>query len=164
MKSLFFTIILLVSINMYAQIESKYGNAFIRVYNIEGKKIAKGKLLLVTEKSITLIKRNKRREIFLKDIGKIRTKRSFGNNVLKGAAIGGGTLAVIGAASAPNDSSFLSFTPLEGAAIGTVVGGFFGAGIGTVTGLFKNSKVYPINGDLTKLESFKNLVLLNKKK
>ncbi|WP_299119735.1 hypothetical protein [uncultured Winogradskyella sp.] len=161
MKSLFIAIVLLISVNMYSQNEPKYKDVFIRIYNLEGKKIAKGKLLFITEKSITLFRRNKRIKVTLDDIGKIRTKRSFGNNVVKGAAIGGTSLAIVGAASAPNNSSFLSYTPPEGALIGTILGGFFGTVIGTLTGLFKNSKGYEINGDSTKLGLFKDLILKN---
>jgi len=159
MKSIIFTAALLLSLNIFGQIELNYKDVFLRVYNKKGKKIAKGKLVLITDSSMVLLKRRKWIEIQLEDINRIRTKRSFGNNILKGAAIGGGTLAFIGAASAPNDNAFLSYTPLEGATIGTFIGGFYGAGIGAFTGIFKNSNVFMIDSEVTKLEFFKNVIL-----
>ena len=161
MKYVFLTIVLFVCVNMNAQIESKHKDVFIRVYNLDGKKIAKGKILIITEKSIILMRRGERIEVVLDDIGKIRTKHSFGNNILTGAAIGGASFALLGVASASDSSSYLSHSAPQGALIGTILGGFFGSIVGTLTGLFKNSKVYKINGDATKLESFKNLTLEN---
>ena len=159
MRHFIFTIALLLSICINAQVEPQYKDVFLRVYNLEGKKIAKGRLLIITDQSMTLYRRKQRIEISIQDIGKIRTKRSFGNNVVKGAAIGGGIVAVIGAASAPNDDSLLSYTPAEGAILGTVIGGFYGGGIGAITGIFKNSKAYIIDGESARLEVFKNLVI-----
>jgi hypothetical protein len=160
MRYLVLIIVLLANFNVCAQTDTNYKDVFIRVYNLKGKKIAKGKVLSVSKNSITLFRKNKQIEIKLDDIGKIRTKRSFGNNILKGAAIGGGALAIIGIAGS-NDSSYLSFTPVQGAAIGTTIGGFFGSIIGAITGLFKKSEVYKIDGNEMKLELFRNLILEN---
>ncbi len=164
MRYLIFTAALFVSINMYGQIKPQYKDIFLRVYNLEGKKIAKGKLVLITNSSMVLVRRRKRIEIQLEAIYKIRTKRSFGNNVIIGTAIGGGALAVILAESGStdsSDSSYFSFTPLDGAIAGTIIGGAFGTGIGAITGLFKNSKVYIIKRDPKIMKSFKDLVLKN---
>lgn len=154
MKNVLLAIALTFSMNVFAQAGSEISNVFIRVYNLDGRKIAKGKIYSIPGSSIELTRKNEVQEIPLNRIGSIRTKHSAGNNVLIGAAIGGSVLAVAGAASADPDA-WISYSTGDGAAGGAILGGVAGAAIGGVTILFKRSKKYVINGDKDKLEAFK---------
>ena len=61
---------------------------FLRVYNEEGVKISKGKLLAINEKGLVLQRGKKTDTILTTDIASIKTKRSSGHAVGIGAAFG----------------------------------------------------------------------------
>jgi len=167
MKNLIFLIILILSINLVAQNEFENTNIFVRVYDLQGKKISKGKILSISETSLSLNKNGESIEIPVSSIGSIKTKRSAGNNIIVGTASGAITMAIIGAATAQPEKSYIfSFTAEEGATEGALLGGITGAAIGGITILFKNSKTYIINGDKIKLKNLKKIVeviILDKK-
>lgn len=159
MKYLLIVIFLLLSINVTAQNVVVDANVFIRIYNLEGGKINKGKIKSISKTSIELYSRKKEISVPLSNIGKIKTKRSGGNNVAIGALIGGGSLAIIGLLSGDDDPDFISFSATDKALAGLIVGGLFGAGIGGVTTIFKKSELYIIDGNEIKLKDFKDKVL-----
>ena len=158
MKNLFFAIALILSINISAQKGTEKTNVFVRVYDLQGKKMDKGKILSISETSLHLNRKEESVEIPVINIGSIKTKRSEGHNVLIGAATGATTFAVFGAATAEPDT-FLGYTAAEGAVGGALIGGVAGAVIGGITSLFKNSKTYEINGDKEKWEAFKQMII-----
>ena len=147
------TVVLLISFgfNVFAQ-----KTMYVRVYYFEGKKINKGHVVMVTDTSLHLKRDTATVNIPVKSIGKIKTKRSEGNNVLVGSLNGVVTAAIIGAASADPDAMILAFTAAEGAAIGAIFGLPAGAAIGGLTILSKNSESYLINGDLTNWKEFQS--------
>jgi len=158
MKTLFFAIAFVLSININAQEGTKISNVFVRVYDLQNKKISKGQILLISDTSIELKAKKGPIKIESKSIGLIKTKHSAGNNILKGALIGGSFFALIGVATADPDAFILGYTAGEGAAAGAIIGGTAGAAIGAVTTLFKNSESYTINGDEFKFKEFKELI------
>ena len=158
MKSLIFAIVLILSINIYAQGETENLNLFVRVYNLQGEKINKGKLIAVTEKSLQIKGTKGVAEIDYSSIGFIRTKRSEGNNVLIGSILGASAMAIFGAASADPDALFFAYTSGEGAAGGALLGLPLGAAVGGISILFKDSKYYSIDGDLLKWKLFKEMI------
>lgn len=133
-------------------------NLFVRVYNLQGEKINKGKIISVSDTLLKLKGNSKIVEINVKDIGLIITKHSAGNNVLVGSLIGVATGALIGAASANPDDFLLPVTAGEGALIGVIFGAPVGAGIGGLTSLFKKSKTFIISGDNSKWKLFQEAV------
>jgi hypothetical protein len=144
--------ILLLSLNSYAQNQDIYSSEFVRVYNLQGKKINKGNVISYND-SLLVIKCNKKlSKIDIANIGFIKTKHSPAQNVAIGAVVGGGTLGVLGAASADPDAWIFGYTAAEGFAGGLILGGAAGAAVGGITALFKNSNTYLINGDLEKLK------------
>ena len=155
MKNLFFAIALILSINVCAQNGFENTNVFVRVYNLQGKKISKGKIFSISETSLQL--KGKREPVIIaaSSIGLIKTKHSGGNNVLMGAATGATGLAILMAASAGPDDLF---DPGGAAAAGAFLGGIAGAAIGGLTSLFKNSKSYIISGDELKWKEFKETI------
>ncbi len=161
MKILIFAITLILSINVCAQNGFENTNVFVRVYDLQGKKIGKGKILSISETSLQLNRKGESVKIPVSNIGFIKTKRSAGNNVLIGAIAGATTLGLIGAITAEPDAIIFGFSASEGAAGGAVLGGIAGAAIGGITILFKNSKSYEINGDKAKLKAFKEMIIKN---
>lgn len=131
---------------------------FVRVYDLSGKKISKGRTFTVSDTSLQLVGKSEPIDISVRSIGSIKTKHSAGNNVLIGS-IAAFPLAIIGAATAEPNAKILGYTAGEGAAGGALVGLPVGAAIGGVTILFKNSKRFIIDGDLNKCNSFKNYIL-----
>jgi len=165
MKYLIITFVLIISTNTFAQKNGKHKknkNVFIRIYDLEGKKINKGKIKFITETSIELELKGETIEVPLSKIGKIKTKRSGGNNIAKGALIGGGSLAVLGLLSGDDEGGFISFSATDKASLGLIGGGFFGAIYGGISILFKKSKRFIIDGNEMKLNQFKEQMIKQK--
>jgi hypothetical protein len=141
MKKLFLILVLLFGIGTYAQNGSDK-SPFIRVYNLEGQKISKGRINNISDTSLILQKNKKIITIAVSDIGMIKTKHSTGNNFLMGAITGAGMGIILGAGSGDEDRGIL---------------GVLGTPIGGVTALFKNSEIYLINGDDSKWQVFKKM-------
>lgn len=155
MKTLIILLALSFSFNCFAQDQKQTKKIFLRIFNAEGQKIAKGKLLEITDSTLTLNRNKKTVKISYSDIGTIKTKRSFGNNVGVGTAIGAGSMALIGAAAVDSNSNSLSgngfwLSGLIGAPVGAVVGG--------VTGLLKKKELFEINGNQVLWETFKSAI------
>ncbi|MBT8265499.1 MAG: hypothetical protein KJO41_07060 [Bacteroidia bacterium] len=159
MKNLIFLITLIFSINICAQNEFENIDIFVRVYNLQGKKIGKGKILSISETGIQLNRKGVALTIPLDNIGSIKTKRSAGNNVLVGTATGGSIMTILGVATADPDAGIYGYTAGEGALAGFILGGTAGAAVGGITILFKNSKSYEINGDKARLKTFTEMIL-----
>ena len=158
MKNLIFAITLILSIHVCAQNEFENTNVFIRVYDVQGKKISKGKIFSISETTLELNRKGESMKIPVSNIGSIKTKHSSGNNILVGAATGVATMAILGAATA-DDSGILGYTAGEGAIGGAVFGGIAGTAIGGITALFKNSKSYEINGNSVRWKEFKEVIM-----
>lgn len=161
MKNLIFVITLVLISNAYAQNGLENTNVFLRVYDLEGKKISKGKVLSILDTSLQLVRNGQPMEIPVRSIGSVKTKHSGGNNVLIGAVVGAGTMAVVGVATADPDAWILAYNAGEGAAAGALLGGTFGAMVGGITILFKNTNSYEINGDTAKWKAFTEMIVNN---
>ena len=148
MKYLFLTIALFLCVNITAQELPKKSKVFVRVYNNEGQKIAKGKILNITDDALILKKGSSSISVPISDIMYIKTKRTNGHNILIGGLVGTG-IPLYGLAQSSDEYStvgFILITPILAA---------IGSGIGYITTLFKNSQHYSIQGDPIKWQSFK---------
>jgi hypothetical protein len=154
-NSLILAIAMLLNITLYAQNGDEKNTMFVRVYNLEGEKINKGRVLSVTDTTLQLEGKKGVVDIDIRIIGLIKTKRSEGNNVLIGSLVGLATLAILGATQGGSDEWFSSSDLAVG---GGVVGAVMGAGIGAITLPFKNSKSYIINGDALKWNKFQEMI------
>ncbi|MFC0605094.1 hypothetical protein [Winogradskyella pulchriflava] len=151
MKYLIFILTLSLCYPLNAQEKAVKSNTFLRVYNLEGKKIAKGKLLSADEFNLKLKRHKKIITISLDSIGKIKTRRSFGNNILIGSSIGAGAVILI--------SSGSSEAPYEGyTGIGTLFFSGVGAGLGAISAIGKNARTFQINADKAQWEAFRSLL------
>lgn len=154
-KYLILAIVILSNLSIHSQNDSEKNTVFIRVYNLEGDKINKGRVLAVKDTILQLEGKNGMVDIDVKTIGLIKTKRSEGNNVLIGSLVGLTTLAILGATQGGSDEWFSSTDLAVG---GGVVGAVIGAGTGAMTIPFKNSKSYIINGDTLKWKKFQDVI------
>lgn len=154
MKTFIFFLVFLVSSSFHAYAQPVKNPTFVRIYNMEGKKINKGTIYSISESSLQLTTKKGITEINLIDIGLIKTKHSEGNNILWGSTIGASTLALAGAASASPDD-WLGWTAGEGVAAGIIFGAPIGGAIGGLTILFKKSDTYIINGQASNWGTFK---------
>jgi len=157
MKFLFFITLALISSSiLYAQETKNKAAPFVRVYDLNGKKISKGRIVSVTDTSLITGPREKPVNIGVSKIGFIKTKRSVGNNILWGAAIGTGFGAILGVASGDTGGGFFAYSKEEGAGGFGLIFGVMGAGIGGITAIFKKSNTYPIDGESIKWKAFKD--------
>jgi hypothetical protein len=140
---------------IFAQQSNDLGKIFLRIYDMKGRKMATGKILSVADDGISLKAKKKPVNIAASDIGKIKTKRSGGHNVLMGAGVGAATGIILGVASSDPNASFLGYSATEGATGFGVLLGATGAAIGGITVIFKKPKTYDIEGDAVKWEEFR---------
>jgi hypothetical protein len=151
MKYLFIFFTLCFVINVSAQ---KKSTIFVRVYDLEGNKIAKGNIYQITDTSV-ILKNNTGVNLPFNNIGYIKTKRSNNHNVLIGTATGGG-IGLISVLSSGGSGSGLAAGASKGiSVIFAVVVTALGAGVGYLTTLFKKSETYMFNGDFIKWMNFK---------
>jgi hypothetical protein len=151
-------IILIFNMNLFAQKEKKRHDAFVRVYSLRGKKIAKGLIVFINDSVLGLKEGYKLIESNLEDIGYVKTKRSAGHNVLLGAGSGASLGIILGVSTADPDAWIFSYTQGEGAVIFGSIGALGGGAIGGLTSLFKKPETYIINGDSNKWKMFKEII------
>jgi hypothetical protein len=147
MKYLLFAITLVLCINTTAQELPKKSKIFVRVYNNEGQKIAKGKILNITDDALIIKKGSSSITVPTSNIMYIKTKRTNGHNILIGG-IAGASITILGALQSDGYGA-------AAAVLLTPVFAAIGSGIGYITALFKNSQHYSIQGDPIKWQGFK---------
>ncbi len=150
-KILVIALALLSCTTFYAQKEINKPAPFVRVYDFNGEKISKGRISGITDTSLVVSRGEKPVSIELGKIGFIKTKRSVGNNILYGAAIGAGTGAILGLASG-GENEF--WGKGDGAAGFGLLLMPVGSGIGAITAIFKKPKTFTIEGKPSSLKSF----------
>jgi len=155
MKYLCTILVIFISISVNAQdVKEKNKKLFVRVYNIEGSKITKGKLQHVADTYVLLMKNDKRIEVPANNIGTIKTRHTGGHSILVSASIGAGIGAIVGIAT-ENPDGLLGYTAGEGALIFGGIGALGGAIVGSIFGSTKPKKTFVINGDINNYNEFK---------
>lgn len=169
-KVLLLSLVMILSLNLYAQKRTTPKKVFLRVYNLEGKKMSKGNIVFINDSIIGLNKSGNQEKISYKDISSVKTKRSAGHNVLVGSLVGSALFAIIGGASSEEETKTRNVpiigeyqyktgtSPGTGAAIGGGAGLIGGAAIGGITSTFKNSESHIIDGDIQKWRIFKEMI------
>ena len=157
MKTLFFAVTLMLSIgSLYAQKETARSKLFVRVFDLEGKKICKGIVLSVTDTTLEIKRDYGSLTIEVGAIGSIRTNRSSGHRILVGTVIGASTLGVLGAILA--HPGIMGFTSGEGVLWGGAIGTSIGATIGAFASLVTKSSYFSISGDVKQWKAFKKMI------
>lgn len=150
MKYLLITIALFLSVHITAQELPRKSKIFVRIYNNEGQKIAKGKIINITDEALILKKGSSSISVACSEIMYIKTKRANGHNMLIGGLAGGG-FALYGASQSGDWGAVAAI-------ILTPVFAAIGSGIGYLTTIFKNSTHYSIQGDPVKWQGFKDAI------
>lgn len=158
-KIILMSISLLFVVNGFSQKSNK--KTFVRVYNLEGKKINKGYIHSVNNEILVLRRGNNLKiETEVKSIGKIKTKRSGGHNVLMGSAVGASLGAVLGVSTADPDAWIFGYSKGEGAIGFGTLGALGGAAVGGVAAGVKNTETFVINGQKENWKLFKERLSL----
>jgi hypothetical protein len=119
---------------------------YIRVYDEVGKKIFRGFIQRVSDSSLTILDGSKKTvEVPASMITSLRLKRSFGHTVLITSLIAGGTMAIMGAASADPDAWIFAYGAAEGALMGLVAGGVSGAALGSIISGTQKRPIFKID-------------------
>ncbi|PZP50744.1 MAG: hypothetical protein DI598_04885 [Pseudopedobacter saltans] len=126
-------------------------NVFVRIYDLTGKKIAKGRIVEITDSTILL--KGYEEAIHISEVGFLRTKHSMGSNLGWGTLIGFSALTTVGyiVYANNNDAYLAGLNILAGATLGTLAG-FVG---GAITLPFKKIVQYDVNGDSEKWQAFR---------
>jgi len=146
---------LLTSLLFGCTLSGQTNNTFLRVYNLKGKKIHKGKIVKLSDSALIIVRRKREITVPVSEIGAIRTKRSAGNTILQCSIITAAIFGIAGAIDSDSSDTFLSFSPLEGAAIGSVMGLTLGSVIGGLASLDNNSSKFVIKGEAHLWEKFR---------
>ena len=128
---------------------------YVRVYNLEGQKINKGRVVYTNDSILGLKKGKQFHDIRILDIGYIKTKHSGGNNILV-ACLAGMSFGAIAGASTADDLFWVS--PSEGATAFGLLGAIGGAAIGGIVSGAKNRETFIIDGDINKWLIFKEFI------
>jgi hypothetical protein len=140
MKKIFVALLLFVATNT-ATAQKKM---FLRVFDLSGKKMAKGFFAGAKDSSLLLYKDNAVLEVPVTEIGNIQTKRSLGHTVLVVGAVG--TAAWTGAFLSIVGDDFFEATVEEAVLAGFIGGAATGLVVGGIAGALKKSKKFTING------------------
>ncbi len=125
---------------------------FIRLYDEQGQMIAKGDFTATTDTSIIIQSHKTQLEIPVRQIGTIKTKRTFGHAIAIGATIGVVSGALLGLATGQaNEDVYGGFGYETSAgndvAAGALVGVVVGAAVGTIISVTQNRSTITINGN-----------------
>ncbi|SFM62308.1 hypothetical protein SAMN05428949_0209 [Chitinophaga sp. YR627] len=151
MKKNFYLLLLLLLFFYISPLGAKH--LFIRVFDQHGYLIAKGNFYAATDSSVQLRRGERPVEVLVRDIGTIKTKRSFGHPILIGGIIGTLSGAITGLAAHESLNSGSDYFDLEtsvgedmaGVALaGAVVGGV----IGTIVAATQKRTVLIVNGNI----------------
>jgi hypothetical protein len=137
-----------------ARCQSISKNVFLRLYNLEGKKIATGYLRSINENSLSLSKSRDIIDFSYSEIGVIKTKRGLGQKLILGASIGALGLGFFGASTA-NPDEWFGYTVVQGATGGAILGVLAGTVIGVMIDGLKNSRRFKIDANEELWNSFK---------
>ena len=152
------TILLIIVTVTFQSIGFGQRGAYIRVFDLNGKKFEKGHLVGLSDSSITLVKSGKEIRIPIDKVGLLKTKKAFGNAVLTGSIVGGGVGAVLGVIADGEDGLFDLGSTGEWAAAGAFSGAMYGALVGTVIGAVIKRTVIEIDGNAARWQEQKHLL------
>jgi hypothetical protein len=130
---------------------------FVRVYDMKGNKIDKGRVIAVTDSTLELNGKSKTDTILVQRIGSIRTRHSAGNTIGISSAVGlviGTVIGVAGSSQPNQQDQYQIMTPGEEVASGIALGLLSGAIVGAIGTAFKDSKHFIIHGNAAKWKAF----------
>ncbi|MES2850199.1 MAG: hypothetical protein V4685_14165 [Bacteroidota bacterium] len=119
---------------------------FMRIYDLQGKKIAKGYFAGTTDSTVLLLKEGTITPVPVLSIKSIKTKRSVGHTVLVCGGIAAVTMGVLSLAILGTDDFFEPISKEEIFVTGFASGAGGGTLIGAIAGSLKKSQEFKIDG------------------
>lgn len=159
MKNLITLVFLCFTLITHAQDSITVPDVFIRVYNLDGNKIAKGKILGFTENNLIISHNGLAKEISTTLIGMIKTKHSAGNNLLIGASSGLLVGTIAASTEKEEEGEWNLFSKEQTMVFGAFSGMVAGSAIGGISILFKKSETFIINGEIENWKRFTTTLL-----
>jgi len=156
-KHIFLTIMLLIGICISAQDKLEDKKLYLRIYDMQGIKISKGKLVSIQENTIILKRRKKSYSIDVTEIGMIKSKRALGHNIGIGALAGASVGITYGFLQGGDGGAIGTSSGGDNAVVFGTLGLLAGPLIGGLSGLGKKSKKFEINKDPNQLRKFREL-------
>jgi hypothetical protein len=127
---------------------------FLRIYDLSGKKIAKGYFAGTTDSTLVLVRDNQLVTVPVHQINTIRTKRSAGHTIGVTAAVCTGVFTIALLAGSGGDSWF-SYSASDAIGAGIITGTVGGIVIGGIASAAKNPKLLTVNGNMENWEKVK---------
>lgn len=132
----------------------------VRVYDLVGKKIGRGEVLVVSDSILTLKNKTSTKEVHLQEIGVIKAGRPSGKNIWIGALAGAGIGGIVaGVTHKPSEDAYLKSSRTQDILAGSLlIGAPVGAAVGGLTVLFKRKKTFTINADPQNWQVFQEYI------
>lgn len=155
MRLYLFLVFWLFCFSVLAQNNGLPSGPFIRIYDEKGEKIAKGKVLSVSDSVLTIGSDQRNKSVLIQDVFKVETKRSKGHLPLVLGMAGFAVGATFGAISTRdfNQTFDYELLGLEGTLLTGMYTALGSSIIGLAISLSKNYETYNIEGDPNKLKS-----------
>lgn len=131
---------------------------FVRVYDLNGKKINNGKVIAATDSELLLLKNDQQTKVNVLDIGYIKTQHSAARNVFIGAAICGFIMGILSLSAGAGDTGFFGPPPIVYLGFGFAVGIPIGSLVGALTIPLRDSRRFTILGEHEKWIEFVNSI------
>ncbi|OIQ27139.1 MAG: hypothetical protein BM564_13290 [Bacteroidetes bacterium MedPE-SWsnd-G2] len=145
MKIITLLLILLSTSFIQAQLPDIKNNTFVRVFDLDGHKIAKGEFAYFSNDQLNLKDSDGIFKIPLNKIGYLKTKTSAGHNIVKGLAIGG-LFTFLGILTLDQDADDGDHFNTGDYVYGTLFGSIIGGVTGAIVMIFHKSEKHIING------------------
>ena len=168
MKSKFFSIaammVLFFSFMLTCLGSMAQKNIFIRLYDVNGRKIGKGNLMPGTDSTIQVLHGKQTNMFSISRVGEIKTRRTFGHSVLigTGVGVGLGTIGLVVAIIGDNSDNINGGEASFDIAVSSFAAPYAGALVGAVVAALTKRETFEINGDAGKWKTVKSGLLPDK--
>ncbi|MEX0315010.1 MAG: hypothetical protein AB3N18_12610 [Allomuricauda sp.] len=154
MRLSLFTVALFLSLNSFSQENSESIGMFVRVFDLQGNKIAKGKIQSLSDTALQLKTRKLSVKLPVNNIGRIKTGRAGGTNVGVGALTGASVGVVLGIAAGEDGGLYGATSTGDNVGAMSVIGAMLGSAAGGLSTIFKKNKTFQINGNSENWNAF----------
>ncbi len=141
MKTIWILITLMLALPVLDDLNAENKVLIVKVYNMDGVQLAKGKIDSVTQTDLYIKARSSKYVFGMDEVGIITTIRPAYTHILIGMLAGAVLLGI------PISQSLYIFSPGDIAWFGLLSGSVVGGSVGALTLIPRKPKTYQINGD-----------------